>query len=147
MPGPGAKLADVALEGLGAASGASESAEYHFRMHVGDDRFGLEPSAALQCHAGRAPPLISMRATVAQQKFAALRLQRPDHRLDDRIRAARADHHAEALVGHLEIGKQRAARDVWREIEMQAPGRHHRFDLRMLRARTASARCSLRIML
>ena len=75
-------------------------------------------------------------AAVSENELAALRLQGADHRLDDRVRAAPSDHHAEALVGHgFEIGEQRAPRDVRREIEMQAPGGHHRLDFRMLESR------------
>ena len=57
-------------------------------------------------------------------------LQRPDHG----VGAALADHHAKALVGHaFEIGEERAAGDVGREIEMHAPGGQRRLHMRRTR--------------
>ena len=72
------------------------------------------------------PPRIEMQR-------AAERFEPRDHRLDHRVGAARADHHAESLVGHaFEIGEERAARDVGRKIEMHAPRGERRADLRRL---------------
>ena len=59
--------------------------------------------------------------------------QSPDHRGDDRVGPALPERHAEALVRHrFQIGKQRAAGAVRREIEMHAPGGHHRLELGVL---------------
>ena len=69
----------------------------------------------------------------AEPHFAAGRFDRADHGGDDGVGAALAERHAENLVGHrFQIGKQRAAGDVWREIEVHAPDRHHGLELVVL---------------
>ena len=66
----------------------------------------------------------------AEPHLAAGGGNRPNHRGDDRVGPALPERHAEALVRHrLQVGKQRAAGAVRREIEMHAPCGHHRLEL------------------
>ena len=54
-------------------------------------------------------------------------LDNAHHGADDGVRTTLAQRHAEGLVGHgFEVGKQRAARHVGAEVQVHAPGGHHR---------------------
>ncbi len=66
----------------------------------------------------------------ASENLAAGRSQHLFQRTYHGVGAALAEHHAKALVGHgFQIGEHCAARDVWREVEMHAPGGERRLHM------------------
>ena len=135
--GSGAEPRHIPLEFGARGVARDEIAENDFWVDVGDDRLRVEPLSTLQGHARRRPAgHLDPGDPLAEHELAAFGLERAHHGLHDRVGAAQADHHPETLVDHaFQIGEQGAARDVWRKIEMQAPGRHHRLDLRVFEAR------------
>jgi hypothetical protein len=75
-----------------------------------------------------------MRNFSTEMQFPAELRQQPGRGADHDIRAAFAERHLETLIRHgFEIGKQRAAGDAGREIEMHAPGADRRLDLLVLK--------------
>ena len=102
-----------------------EQARKHPRVEIGDDGAACLDTLPVGESTPLAPPLaVSITDRLRSEPyFASRRFERAHHGRDDRIGAALADHHAEILVGHrFEIGKQRPASDVGREIEVHAPG-------------------------
>jgi hypothetical protein len=116
---------------ISAAAGKHFS-EDDLRKRIGDHRaLGLDLSSILERHT-RGPTVSPVDAPDLgiEMDLAAKFLQVPGQRLDHHIGAALAERHAETLVCHgFEIGKERAARDIGREIEMKSPGGERRLDL------------------
>jgi len=122
---------DAGVEGGRAGVVGEQFAKDQARVDVGDDR----PPC------GQTPPVCqhhALRLAVfnrdglhrrVEQHLPAFGLQQTGHGADEGVRATLADDHAEGLVGHgLQIREHRAARRVWRKVQMQPPSGHQRFE-------------------
>ena len=118
--------------------GAHKLVEQNARVKIGDHRARRLDALAVCQHDGFRRAAFDRDALHRRIELylAAGRFDRAAHGGDDGVGAALTERHAEDLIGHrFQIGKQRAAGDVRREIKVHAPDRQHGLELVVLEIR------------